>query len=74
MLLLFLAAALSAHCQPQAGVCEAPVRADSVVDSIGVNIHLHNGNTVYGNFPLIESLLKNLGVRHTRDGLIDTTW
>jgi hypothetical protein len=48
--------------------------ADSVVDSIGVNIHLHFGDTVYGNFPLIESLLKNLGVRHTRDGLIDTTW
>jgi hypothetical protein len=74
MLLLFLAAALSAPCQPQAGVCETPVRADSVVDSIGVNIHIHNGNTVYGNFPLIEDLLKNLGVRHTRDGLIDTTW
>ncbi len=48
--------------------------SDSVVDSIGVNIHLHFGDTVYGNFPLIESLLKNLGVRHTRDGLIDTTW
>lgn len=56
------------------GFCETPVAADSVVDSIGVNIHLHNGNTVYGNFPLIEGLLKNLGVRHTRDGLIDTTW
>lgn len=56
------------------GFCEMPVAADSVVDSVGVNIHLHNGNTVYGNFPLIEGLLKNLGVRHTRDGLIDTTW
>lgn len=74
MLLLVLAAALSAPCQPQAGVCETPVRSDSVVDSVGVNIHLHFGDTVYRNFPLIEKLLQDLGVRHTRDGLIDTTW
>lgn len=74
MLLFVLAAVLGAPCHPQAGVCETPVRSDSVVDSIGVNIHLHNGNTVYGNFPLIEKLLQDLGVRHTRDGLIDTTW
>lgn len=73
-LLFALVTALGASCNPQLGVCETPVLADSVADSIGVNIHLHFQNTVYGNFPLIESLLKNLGVRHTRDGLIDTTW
>ena len=73
-LLFALAAALGALCHPLLGVCESPVPADSVTDSIGVNIHLHFQNTVYGNFPLIEDLLKNLGVRHTRDGLIDTTW
>lgn len=74
ILLFALAAALGALCDPQVAVCETPVLADSVADSIGVNIHLHFQNTVYGNFPLVEGLLKNLGVRHTRDGLIDTTW
>jgi hypothetical protein len=74
MLLFVLAAALSTPCHPQPNICETPVPADSVADSIGVNIHLHFQNTVYGNFPLIEGLLKNLGIRHTRDGLIDTTW
>jgi len=56
------------------GVCETPLSANAVADSVGVNIHLHYDNTVYGNFSLIQSLLTNLGVRHTRDGLIDTTW
>jgi hypothetical protein len=69
---LILAAAVT--CQPQTGVCEKPVSADSIVDSIGVNIHLHFGNTVYGDFPLIEHLLQDLHVRHTRDGLVDTRW
>ena len=56
------------------GVCEAPLKADAVADGVGVNIHLHFGDTVYGNFPLIQQLLVDLGVRHTRDGMIDTTW
>jgi hypothetical protein len=73
-LLFALGAALGALCNPLPGACETPVPADSVTDSIGINIHLHFQNTIYGNFPLIEGLLKNLGVRHTRDGLIDTTW
>jgi hypothetical protein len=69
-----LATALGLICFSLHGRCETPVEADSVADSIGVNIHLHYNNTVYGNFPLIEGLLKNLGIRHTRDGLINTTW
>lgn len=73
-LLFAVAVALGISGNPHLGVCETPVLADSVTDSIGVNIHLHFQNTVYGNFPLIESLLNNLGIRHTRDGLIDTTW
>jgi hypothetical protein len=73
LITLFVAVLFSGY-YCQSGSCESPIAADSVVDSIGVNIHLHFGDTVYGNFPLIESLLKNLGVRHTRDGLIDTTW
>src|SRR5450755_2811128 len=70
--LLFVAA--TAACQPTPGVCETPVSADSIAESVGVNIHLHYGDTVYGNFDLIRTLLIDLGVRHTRDGLIDTTW
>ena len=74
MLALALLFAATAACQPTKGVCETPVSADSIADSVGVNIHLHYDNTVYGNFPLIQSLLTDLGVRHTRDGLIDTNW
>ena len=72
MLTFLFAAALA--CIPQKGKCEVPVAADSVVDSVGINIHLHYTNTVYGNFPLVQSLLKGLGIRHTRDSLVDTTW
>lgn len=51
-----------------------PIPADSVADSIGVSIHLHFHDTVYGDFPLVRRLLHELGVRHVRDGLIDTAW
>jgi hypothetical protein len=74
MLALVLLFAATAACQPTKDACETPVSADSIADSVGVNIHLHNANTVYGNFDLIQGQLTNLGVRHTRDGLIDTTW
>jgi hypothetical protein len=53
---------------------EMPVSAATFVDSIGINIHLHNADTIYGNFPLISSAIFDLGVLHTRDGLILTTW
>jgi hypothetical protein len=74
MLAIALLFAATSTCQPVKGICETPVSADSIADSVGVNIHLHNANTVYGNFDLIQGLLTTLGVRHTRDGLIDTTW
>src|SRR5215469_10736772 len=48
--------------------------ADAFVDSVGLNIHLHDGDTSYGNFPEIEKALRELGIRHVRDGLIDTQW
>ena len=44
-------------------------RADSFVDSIGVNTHLHFDDTVYKKFDsLIGPKLVKLGVRHLRDG------
>ena len=51
------------------------VAADDFVDTVGVNIHLHYEGTAYrDNFPLIKKRLIELGVRHVRDGLVDTTW
>jgi hypothetical protein len=74
MLALALLFAATAGCQPTKGSCETPVSAGSIAESVGVDIHLHYQNTVYGNFSLIQNLLTDLGVRHTRDGLIDTNW
>jgi hypothetical protein len=48
--------------------------ADAFVDSVGINIHLHNQDTPYSNFPRVRQSLRDLGIRHVRDGLIDTTW
>jgi len=63
---LFVAlSSLSLHGQQQA------VQSDTFVDSVGINIHLHYTETPYYNdFPLIQKSLVNLGVRHTRDGLV----
>ncbi len=70
--------ALSAACfavgvQPQ-GAAEKAQSADDFVNSVGVNVHLWLWRSEYGNFPAVERALKDLGVRHIRDGLIDTTW
>ena len=47
---------------------ETPAQSDQVVDSIGINVHLGYTDTLYyNNFPLIQSALAELGVRHVRD-------
>jgi hypothetical protein len=56
------------------GPTEQALSADAFVDSAGVNVHLHNGSSPYANFAAVEKALKALGVRHIRDGLIDTAW
>src|SRR5579862_4501017 len=53
---------------------EKAASADAFVDSVGVNIHLHYQDTSYSNFPKVKQALLGLGLRHVRDGLIDTTW
>jgi len=53
---------------------ESATSADQIVDSIGVNVHLHYTGTPYENFSSVQSAILGLGVRHIRDGLIDTTW
>lgn len=55
-------------------LAEKAVSADAFVNSIGINIHLHHFNTPYSNFSQVETALKELHVRHVRDGLVDTTW
>lgn len=50
------------------------IAADRFVDANGVNIHLHYFNSPYDDFPLVRSRLIELGMRHVRDGLIDTSW
>ena len=47
--------------------------ADSFVDTIGVNVHMGNIGSVYGNFAKLKSALLTLGVRHLRDSLSDST-
>lgn len=72
-----LAAAIAALLLPAARLSSAPqtFAADRFVDTVGVNIHLHYDHTLYKEeFPLVKSRLLELGVRHTRDGLIDTQW
>jgi hypothetical protein len=53
---------------------EKAVSADAFVESVGVNVHLHYTDTSYGNFPAVEKAIKDLNVRHIRDGLTDTSW
>ncbi len=54
---------------------QTTIAADTFVDSVGVNVHLHNDGTLYRDeFPLIQSRLLALGTRHVRDGLVDTGW
>jgi len=50
--------------------------AAAFVDSIGIQVHLHNTGTAYANerYPIVRDRLLALGLRHVRDGLIDTTW
>lgn len=41
--------------------------ADDLVESIGVNTHLHYGSTAYADFRAVEQALLDLGIRHIRD-------
>jgi hypothetical protein len=43
--------------------------AQSFVDSIGINVHLSYHDGPYGKYDQITPLLRNLGVRHLRDGI-----
>jgi hypothetical protein len=52
---------------------EKAANADAFVDSVGVNVHLNYLDTSYANFPRVKQSLLDLGLRHVRDSLLDTT-
>jgi hypothetical protein len=53
---------------------QTPRIANAFVDSIGVNVHAHFDDTSYGKWnEIILPRLKELGIRHVRDGAIDST-
>jgi len=71
----FTALALTALLPPAQAAPESARSADSFVDSVGVNIHLHYTDTAYGHFDdIVRPRLIALGVRHVRDGATDTTF
>ena len=46
------------------------VPAQRFVDSIGVNVHTSYADTAYGNRAGVRAAVRELGVRHIRDGLV----
>lgn len=67
-LLVLLLAVLLAAAAPASAATPRDARA--FVDSIGVNVHLYFDNTVYySQYPMVKQRLKELGIRHVRDGL-----
>jgi hypothetical protein len=66
---------LTAVLTPGPAAGQQTLAADAFVDSVGVNVHLHYDYTPYKEqFELVKSRLVELGVRHVRDGLVDTEW
>ena len=64
-----LAAGPTASAAGRSGSVDAPFSADAFVDSVGVNTHITYTDTIYAkNFSLVNDTLKDLGVRHIRDG------
>lgn len=69
LFILILVAVLGLF-RPAAAAPMQAAPADRFVDSFGVNIHMHYTDTVYWNFEKLKTTLRELGVRHVRDGLV----
>jgi hypothetical protein len=67
-LILLLTIPLFAHGQTKQNLTETAKPADSLVDSMGVNVHMTYGDTTYGNVAAVQKMLQTLGLRHVRDG------
>jgi hypothetical protein len=68
LLLLVSSLAASALAQTTSNLVETPLAADTLVDSMGVNIHMTYADTAYSNEAAVKNMLKSLGIRHVRDG------
>jgi len=67
LLLFALALCIPTFARTTTNLTEVPKPADSLVDSIGVNIHLTYGNSVYRDVVAVKQMLSTLHVRHVRD-------
>lgn len=68
--LVAVIAALAAAAIAPAASAAVPARpSDSLVESVGVNVHMGYSDTVYGQFDRIRSALRGLGIRYVRDGI-----
>lgn len=55
----------------QNGNAERAREADEFINSIGINVHLHYNDTAYGQYEaIIKPRLRDLGLRHLRDGIV----
>jgi hypothetical protein len=67
LLIISLTFSSSAYGQTVQSLTEIPKPAESLVDSIGANIHMTYGNTAYGDVTAVKNMLSTLGLRHVRD-------
>jgi hypothetical protein len=68
ILIVLLLSPLLSYGQTKQTLTETPRPADSLVDSMGVNVHMTYGNTAYSNIAAVRTMLQALGLRHVRDG------
>lgn len=57
------------RCAARSGVGSLPMDARAFVDTIGVNTHVFYFDTAYGDYAMFRQRLRELGIRHIRDGL-----
>jgi len=69
MVCLAFAACLPASCGSEQQAPAAPTAAQ-FIDSIGVNVHMSYSDTGYVHVEEVRRRLRELGVRHVRDGIV----
>lgn len=67
IVLLAFISSIPTYCQTTQKLTETAKPADSLVDSMGVNIHMTYSNTAYGDMSAVQQMLSSLGLRHVRD-------
>lgn len=66
---VFVALALTTPVSPVYAQLVTAKSTESLIDSIGVNLHLGYTDRVYNDFAKIKAALLDIGIRHYRDGL-----